>query len=209
MRLGLRSLAPSRPCRQGAGQKTPEGHSGQPLPWPGRRRDSKEPESSRFHQLGVLPCLCPGAGRGAPGYRVAHGGCHPPPRLSQGTVGAWGPGSQHPRSSPPLRTGPLRLPGPHGPSPTTLFPAHPAPSDASHVTADNLDLNQEITPPLPAPLMGSARRTPRPEPRGSAGGRAASRPAVPPVSQLAATTLSTANTPRGSGGRGAQARRPC
>ena len=80
MRLGLWSLAPSRPCTQGAGQKTPEGHSGHPLPWPGRRRDSREPESSRFHQLRVLPYLCPGARRGAPGYRVAHGGCEDTPR---------------------------------------------------------------------------------------------------------------------------------
>lgn len=63
-------------------------------------------------------------------------------------------GGQHPRGSQPLGTGPSLLARPHSPSPTTLFPACPSPNDASDVTANNLDFNQEVTPPTPCPTYG-------------------------------------------------------
>lgn len=89
------------------------------------------------------------------------------------------PGQPKPRGSLGYRASPRgaaslweqALVRPLAPRPLPLLPACPAPSDAGNVTANNLDFNQEITHPLPAPLLGSPRRKPRPEHPGPAGGR--------------------------------------
>lgn len=102
--------------------------------------------TSRCHRLNGPPNPSPGARLRAVAAQPPKGlGRCPPTRPSWHAEGAWGAGRQ------PLRAGPSRrLLAPTAPSPTALFPAHPAPGDASDVTANNLDFNQEIAlPPLP------------------------------------------------------------
>ena len=165
-------------------------------------------EHSRFHQLESPAQSLSRPRHGAPGYSAAHGGCEDAPWPDQANAeGAWGTGNQRPRGSQPLGTGPSLPARPPRTLPPTLFPARPVPSDASNVTADNLDFNQEITHPLPAPLTGSGRRKPRPEPPESCW-RQAPRP-PPPVSQLPSIP-SHLQRCQGCGVRGSQAlAEPC
>ena len=106
-----------------------------------------------------------------------------PFRPGQGVQGPGG-GEPAPKTSPPLPV------CPHGPS--------PAPGDSNHVTANNLDFNQEITQPSLPHLRAHGGKNPH---------RVSCRQGPPP-----ATTHPTSNTPRerarGSDGHRAQTHRP-
>ena len=100
--------------------------------------------------------------------------------------------------------GPLRLPGPRGPSPTTLVPVCLAPSDASHVTADNLDFNQEITPPPSLPHLWAHRGE---HPDRSLAGQLEAGPLPGPLSLQSPSLPSPPcppSTPPGAWGKGLQ-----
>lgn len=102
---------------------------------------------SRLHSSEpALPNLCQGPRLWAAGSSAARG-AEDAPQAEPVHRGSLGCGQLASGGGPP---DPL---APTAPSPTALFPAHPVPSDASDVTANNLDFNQEITPPLPAPIM--------------------------------------------------------
>lgn len=125
---------------------------------------------SRFHQSKDRPAQplsgAPGWGQQA-AWPLEWGARMSRAWPGQGTEGAWDTGPA-PEGQPAFGDRPFSARSP--PRPLPPFPACLAPSDASNVTANNLDFNQEITHPLPAPLMGLPRRKPRPEHPGPAGG---------------------------------------
>lgn len=147
-----------------------------------------------LHQLQDRPAQ-PASGPQTGGKQAAQRpggllGC-PPTWPSQCAEGARRAGRQ------PLRAGPsLCLLAPTAPSPTTLFPAHPGPSDGSDVTANNLDFNQEITHPPPCPTYGLTE-----EKTQNVAPRAGPKP-CPPVPTVLSNFPSSLQHPQEKGVRG-------
>lgn len=101
-----------------------------------------------------------------------------------------------------MGTGPSLLARPHSPSPTTLFPACPSPNDASDVTANNLDFNQEVTPPTPCPTYGLTKeKTQTSIPGQVETGPAPNLAHVPPPTPLLASQLPTPSPNSNTHGR--------
>lgn len=154
--MGAPLWAPTPSCIDDAGPETLGGRRGPALPGQVEKRAGKRvPHVRMWHgapwNIPMPPAQWPAQPES--GHQTEGSGCpaaqgtgkvspNPTKQARRGSLGCGQAASEGRPLSPPAC--------PHGPSPTTLLPAHPVPGDASDVTANNLDFNQEIAlPPLP------------------------------------------------------------